>query len=168
MPADVRRIRPQDWRAWKTIRLEALADTPLGFLTQLADAQQWPDEQWQQRADAAATGAQQGLWLAWDGERCVGCIGGVRSGTAPVVDVIAVYVSPAARGREVLDQLLAAVEQWARSLEGVGGLRLEVHEDNARARAAYAKRGFVGTGGTAPYGPDPSRLELEMVRPLSP
>jgi hypothetical protein len=41
-----------------------------------------------------------------------------------------------------------------------------VHEDNARARRAYERRGFVLTGHTVPYNLDPSRNELEMVKGL--
>ena len=167
MPVEVRRVRPQDWQAWKAIRLEALEDTPIGFLELLADARQRPDEQWQERASAAAEGDAHALWLAWDGDRAVGCTGAVRYAPGDDALLYSVYVSPGARGGDAFDQLLGAAEQWARSLQGVERLRLEVHEDNARARAAYAKRGFVETGGTAPYTPDPSRLELEMVRPLS-
>jgi hypothetical protein len=52
----VERVRPQDWAAWKAIRLEALEDTPIGFLELLADARQKTDAQWQERAAAAAEG----------------------------------------------------------------------------------------------------------------
>ncbi len=166
MPVDVRRVRPEDWPAWKQIRLEALEDTPIGFLELLADAQRKDDAQWQERTAAAAEGDAHGLWLAWDGDRPVGCTGAVRYEPGDDALVYSVYVSPAARGTGPLDLLLDAVREWARGLAGVTRLRLEVHEDNARARAAYAKRGFVETGGTAPYAPDPTRQELEMVRPL--
>ena len=163
----VGRVRPADWGAWRRVRLEALADTPIGFVTRLADAEQWPDEQWQERAAAASTGEDQGLWLAWHATRAVGCTGAFRREAAPSVDVIAVYVTRQARGGDVLDRLLAAVAQWAAGIDGVRELRLDVHEDNARARAAYTRRGFVETGRTAPYAPDPTRRELEMVLPVS-
>ena len=166
MPADARRVRPDDWPAWKGIRLEALADTPIGFLELHADALGASDAQWRERAAAASEGGDQALWLAWVDDRVVGCTGGWRRDAGPAVVVYAVYVSPVARGGEVFDLLLGAVEDWARTLPGVTELRLEVHEDNARARAAYSKRGFVETGVARPYPPDPSRQELEMVRPL--
>jgi ribosomal protein S18 acetylase RimI-like enzyme len=162
----VRRVVPQDWQAWKAIRLEALEDTPIGFLELLADAQQRADAQWQERTSAAAVGGTHGLWLAWQDDRPVGCAGGVRYEPGDSVVVYGVYVSPAARGAGVLDALLDQLAAWGRGLDGVSRLRLEVHEDNARARAAYRRRGFVETGASAPYPPDPTRRELEMVRPL--
>ena len=163
----VRRVVPADWAAWRAIRLEALADTPIGFLERHADALRKTDDQWQERTVAAAEGDAHGLWLAWDGDRPVGCTGALRPDPGSAVTVYSVYVSPDSRGAGVLDDLLAVVEEWACRLEGVARVRLEVHEDNARARAAYARRGFVETGATAPYPPDPSRRELEMARPLS-
>ena len=163
----VERVRPDDWPAWKAIRLEALADTPIAFMELLADAQAKTDAQWRDRTVAAAEGDAHGLWLARDGDRVVGCIGGMRYEAGDDVVVYTVYVSPTARSAGVLDLLLDAVTAWARTLDGVGRLRLEVHEDNARARAAYLRRGFVETGGTAPFPHDPSRLELEMARPLN-
>jgi ribosomal protein S18 acetylase RimI-like enzyme len=165
-PVRVERARAQDWQAWRSIRLEALADTPIGFLELLADAQQRPDGHWQQRTAASAEGEASALWLAWDGEQVVGCAGAARYEPGTYALLISVYVSPAARGAGVLDQLLDAAAGWAGSLEGVDELRLEVHEDNARARAAYRRRGFAETGSTQPYAPDPSRRELEMARPL--
>lgn len=162
----VERVRPQDWPDWKRIRLEALADTPIGFLELLADAERRTDAQWEDRTTAAAEGDAHGLWLAWDGERPVGCAGAVRYRPGEDVVVYGVYVSPSARGAGTLDRLLEAVTGWARVLDGVTRLRLEVHEDNTRARAAYGRRGFVETGGVAPYPPDPTRQELEMARPL--
>ena len=167
MRAEVRRLRTQEWRDWKALRLEALADTPIGFLEVLAQAQRKSDEQWRERVLAVSEGDEQALYLAWDGARPIGCAGGWRRDGGPSVVVFAVYVSPAARGGDVLDRLLEAVATWAGALPGVTELRLEVHEDNARARAAYRKRGFTETGGTAPYPPDPTRVELEMSRPLS-
>jgi hypothetical protein len=38
VPVDVRRVRPEDWSDLRSLRLEALEDTPLGFLETLADA----------------------------------------------------------------------------------------------------------------------------------
>jgi GNAT superfamily N-acetyltransferase len=162
----VARVRRQDWPASRQIRLEALEDTPIGFVELLADAQQRTDEQWEQRAAAFAEGASSALWLAWHGDQPVGCLGAARYEPGTAALLLGVYVSPAARGAGVLDRMLDAAAEWARGLEGVTELRLEVHEDNARARAAYARRGFVETGATAPYPPDPTRAELEMVRPL--
>jgi GNAT superfamily N-acetyltransferase len=80
--------------------------------------------------------------------------------------LVGVYVTPDHRGDEhgITDALLAAVEDWAR--DHGGRLTLHVHEDNARARGAYVKRGFVPTGRLIPYILDPTQRELEMSKRL--
>jgi hypothetical protein len=139
VPVEVRRATPADWPRLKALRLEALADTPIGFLETLEQAEQLEDGVWQARAARGAEGGDSLQVVAWDGGRPVGtCVSFVGDGRAWPV---AVYVSPTA-------------------------LVLEVHEDNARARAAYDELGFVETGATRPYPLDPSRSELEMVLPL--
>lgn len=160
---EIRRIRPEDWPRSKALRLEALADTPIGFLETLEQAQQSGDEVWQARAARGADGGDAFQVLADAGDRLVGtCVCFLREGAAWLA---AVYLAPEARGRGLLGELVERCADWARQ-QGAPELALEVHEDNARARTAYARLGFVETGATRPYAPDPSRLELEMVRPL--
>jgi RimJ/RimL family protein N-acetyltransferase len=63
----------------------------------------------------------------------------------------------------VLEAMLTAAESWAREV-ALHRLRLYVHEDNRRARAAYRRLGLVDTGGILPYPPDPSRVEQELAK----
>jgi ribosomal protein S18 acetylase RimI-like enzyme len=101
--------------------------------------------------------------MAWDSARPVGtCVSFLRDDVAWLA---AVYVSPAHRGQGLLGQLVERCAGWARQ-RGMAVLRLEVHEDNARAQAAYAKLGFVETGQRQPYPLDPTRDELIMQRPV--
>ena len=65
------------------------------------------------------------------------------------------------------DALLDAVVDWALS-RNASRMLLEVHEDNASARAFYRRRGFVETGQRKPYPLDPSADELVMALPLHP
>ena len=164
---EIRRVRPEDWRDLRALRLEALADTPLGFLETLADAQVKPDEDWQARAmrgaadgDALRSSFQV---MAWDGDRPVAnCVCFLADGVAWLA---AVYVTPDRRGRGLLDELAERCAAWGRE-QGMSVLRLEVHEDNAPAQAAYRRLGFVDTGRRAPYPLPPGGQELVMERPL--
>jgi RimJ/RimL family protein N-acetyltransferase len=163
VPVEVRRGRPDDWQLFKALRLEALADTPIGFLETLQQAQQHDDQLWRERADRGAEGGESFQVLALDGDRPVGtCVAYVRDGRAWLA---AVYVTPAARGQGLLAELVRLCVQWARR-QGPPELVLEVHEDNARARRAYSRLGFVETGTTRPYPLDPTRQELEMALAL--
>lgn len=166
----VRRVRPQDWQALRDLRLEALGDTPIGFLESLETAQVLDDTAWRARAARGADGGDSFQVLAWLDGRAVGTVvcfpeaagGGHRSDAAWLA---AVYVAPAARGAGLLGALIEPAAGWARE-RGRTVLRLEVHEDNARARRAYARLGFMETGIRKPYPLDPSREELLMDRRL--
>jgi ribosomal protein S18 acetylase RimI-like enzyme len=152
-----------DWPQVRALRLEALADTPIGFLERLVDAQALPDEAWHARVARGAEGGDSFQVLAWDGDRPVGnCVCFLRDGAAWLAGV---YVAPAYRGSGLLAELADRCAGWARE-HGMTVLRLEVHEDNARAQRAYARLGFAATGERAPYELDPTRDELMMERPL--
>jgi GNAT superfamily N-acetyltransferase len=152
-------VAPERWAAWRDLRLEALADTPIGFGEHHADALLRSDEDW--RLQPLRPGVH---LIAWDGDEPVGMSGGFTAEDGRPT-VFGVYVRPVARGKGVLDRLVAGVEDWARGT-GSDVLRLEVHEDNGPALAAYLRLGFALTGARRPYNLDESRELLEMVRPL--
>ncbi len=164
MPVEVRRVEPQDWPQLKALRLEALADTPLGYLETLETAQAHDDGEWQYRARRGAVGGDSCQLLALDGGALVGTAVSFLRGEQTAV-VAAVYVSPASRGSGLLGRLVDELAQWARE-QGATVQQLQVHEDNPRARAAYAKLGFTETGERELHPLPPGGDELTMVRPL--
>jgi GNAT superfamily N-acetyltransferase len=83
-----------------------------------------------------------------------------------VANLVTVYVAPAHRGTGVTDLLLDSVLSWVARQDGVRTLALLVHEQNGRAAAFYARRGFRASGRTEAYPLDPSQRELEMVLPI--
>ena len=156
--AEVRVVGPDDWYAWRTLRTEALRDTPLGFVETLEQALGKDAEAWRRRMAEVPLSV-----LAGADGRPVGMASGFLVDGRPFLG--AVYVTPTWRGSGLLAGLVEPVEQWARGL-GADELVLEVHEDNRRAQRAYEKLGFVATGATTPYPLAPGGLELVMARPL--
>jgi ribosomal protein S18 acetylase RimI-like enzyme len=73
----------------------------------------------------------------------VGLASGVP-GDDGVAELRSVWVGPAARGRGVVDELIAAVQAWARQA-GATTLRLAVMPGNEPAIAVYRRHGFVGS-----------------------
>lgn len=61
--------------------------------------------------------------------------------------VVGVWVHPDHRGAGLLRRIVGAMQDWAGEY-GVDRFRLLVHEENARAQAAYRKLGFAPTGTT--------------------
>ena len=159
----VRRITVEDWEQVRALRLEALADTPIAYLETVEDARAKDDASLRARAARGAPGGDSFQVLALAGERPVGT--SVSFTSDERAWLAAVYVSPAFRRTGLLARLVEPCAAWARD-QGRDELLLEVHEDNPRARAAYARLGFVETGRSRPYPLDPSGLELEMALPL--
>lgn len=175
-PVRVRRVLAGDGDRVRALRLEALQDPAAGiaFLETYETAVARPQAFWDERAAAAALSSGSAQFIAELGSAWVGSVtvlvpepalpdyfGRVReAGTALLV---AVYVAAEHRGRGILERLVDAGAEWAQR-QGCGILFLDVHEDNSRARAAYARLGFAPTGGTIV---GQNGRELEMSRQLA-
>lgn len=166
MDYEVRRVTPADWLAFRELRLEALQDSPLAFTEQYAEARMLSDAQWRQRVTSAASGGEGCLLVAERDGRLVATVGGFveQEITEQIsVMVVGVYASPGHRGSGVAEPLLTGVVDWATTEAGAERIRLFVLAENERAQAFYRRCGFVATGGTMRYPPDPRYLELEMA-----
>jgi len=167
MPITVRSTDRDDWQRLRRLRLEALADTPMAFGQTTENALAMSEGDWRAYAGRGQDPNRTFLVAVDDASgEFVGMMGGAldQGGGAPFL--VAVYVSPAWRGKKkgVTDFLLASVEDWARRFDT--RLQLDVHEDNERARRYYEARGFQLTGQTMPYPLDRTKLELNMLKRL--
>jgi GNAT superfamily N-acetyltransferase len=161
----IRTTTEDDWPSVRTLRLEMLRDYPLAYAETLEHALRVDERGWRLRAARGTTPGQTSI-VAIDGDRWVGHMGGYIPDAATGPLLVGVYVAPDYRGDAagVTRRLLAAVEDWAREYGDT--LRLEVHEDNPRARRFYEKLGFTLTGRSREYELEPGGLELEMIKPL--
>ena len=161
----VRASIEDDWREYRALRFEMLADTPLAYLETLEQARVHPEAHWRGRAANKSNSSRLFAAVAPDGH-WIGSMGGFQATGAHHPYLVGVYVTPAYRGREhrVTDALLDAVSDWARSRSD--RLLLNVHEHNQRAIRTYQRRGFVPTGRTEPYPLDPTAREIEMALEL--
>ena len=172
---DIRRVRADEWREARALRLDALQDEAAGiaFLETHAEAAAAPDDFYRERTAGSAEGDDVVQYVAVDGSAWVGSITVItqRAGTLDYhgvlveksrATVVGVFVRVEQRGTGLIDRLLDAGAQWARD-RGFDELSLGVHQDNGRAQAAYRRAGFVPSGLTfsSTIGP-----ELEMVRRL--
>jgi GNAT superfamily N-acetyltransferase len=161
----IRTTREEDWREVRDLRLEMLRDTPIAFGDTLERALTFHEAEWRTRARRGESREQTAL-VAIEGDRWVGTMGCYVPDAATGPLLVGVYVTPDRRGAAagITDALLDEIERWA--AERAETLRLEVHEDNARARRSYERRGFAYTGHRRPYELEPGGLELEMVKRL--
>ncbi len=169
----VRRVRLEEWREVRELRIEAVSDpaAPMAFLNTREEEIARPDGFWRERTAGSALGQSAAQFVAVAGDTWAGSVTVIlrevgstdhlgRTVTVARADIVGVYVAPSRRGTGILALLLDAAATWS-AQHGNEELILDVHADNARAQAAYRKNGFVPTGVsfTSSIGP-----ELEMIR----
>jgi ribosomal protein S18 acetylase RimI-like enzyme len=162
---ELRVLAPGDWAMWRELRLAALAEAPYAFGSRLADWQGEGDHEQRWRNRLSIPGSHH-VVAVLDGQP-VGMASGVPTPEDGVVELISMWVSPAARGRGVGDQLVRAVERWARHVRA-GVLRLAVAQDNEMATTLYRRNGFSHTGHFGGLMPDGVRREYVMAKALLP
>ncbi|MGY4102249.1 GNAT family N-acetyltransferase [Nocardia sp. R16R-3T] len=135
---EVQMLDPEDWRLWRTLRLEALAESGPAFGATLAHWSGPGDTEQRWRARLVDVPLNIVLRLADTPAGLVGAY--VRDDTT--VELISMWVAPFARGRGVGDTAVRAVMNWAGQREIV----LSVKSDNEHAIGLYRRHGFIDAG----------------------
>jgi ribosomal protein S18 acetylase RimI-like enzyme len=159
---EIRRLRPDEWRALRDIRLRALADAPDAFGATLDEDSTTTDAEWQSRA-----GQSDRAIFVVDGPD--GLVAMASGGRAPnVADTAALYgmwVDPSARRQGLGSALVEAVKAWAIA-EGYPRFGLGVTTTNAAAIALYEHLGFVDVGDRYPLREGTDLVIQIMAMPL--
>ncbi|HVV75708.1 MAG TPA: GNAT family N-acetyltransferase [Mycobacteriales bacterium] len=158
----IRRVTAADVDVFRQTRLRALADSPSSFGSTYGDELAMPDTTWIERVARAAAGTERAMFLAFDGEECIGLAGGIEGEYGADKQLISMWVAPSYRGTGVATDLVEAVLAWATE-SGAGSVGLWVTKGNARAQGLYARMGFVETGDAQPLPSDPCKDEIRMV-----
>lgn len=153
MPAQIRRLIPEDAPVYRELRLRALREHPEAFATSYAEEHERPLTEFASRL----AGPEQVTLGAFDQDRLVGIATLMRSSKAKLrhrAGLVAMYVAPEARGqrlgRALLERAIAVAGEW-----GVSDVALAVTVGNHAARKLYAGAGFVS------YGVEPRSLYVE-------
>jgi ribosomal protein S18 acetylase RimI-like enzyme len=146
---EVRPLGPDDWEVFREIRLRSLADSPDAFGSTLEREQAFSEDDWRRRVAGP-------VFVVLDPEPVA--VGGLFEDDG-ALHVWGMWTDPAHRGRGHLRRILDAL--IAPGTEAV----LDVNIDNAAARTAYERYGFVGTGRLEPLRPGaPQRMERMVLR----
>ena len=156
----VTRIRADQWRILKNVRLRALEDAPYAFGTTLAEGQKRIDRDWQDMARDHATLLDRAYFMAYVGDNPCGMAGCYRTASDTVV-LTAMWVAPEFRGKNIGEQIVRAVIEWARE-GGASTLEAWVSENNP-ARFFYQRIGFEETDLTEPLRSG-SKIQIILMR----
>jgi GNAT superfamily N-acetyltransferase len=163
MSLEVRRVRADEWRPLRALRLRALAETPLAFGSSLAREKALNETVWQERA---AGGNDRATFVAAQDGRWVGLATGLAAGTdgpQPAFPMlVGMFVDASARQQGVGAKLVERVAAWAKE-QGAERLVLWAVAGNEPAMALYRSCGFQPTGLTRPLAHSPAYRECEMA-----
>ena len=158
----IRRVRPGDAEALRTIRLQALLSDPGAFDSGHERESQLPTAEWDRRVTEASTGDQQNLFVVDTPAGFIGMAGAYTPGdTASVRRLYGMWVAPEARGAGIGAQLIEAIISWSLGV-GADAVQLWVVDDNVAARRLYERAGFVDTGVSQPLPSNPTVTETLM------
>ncbi len=132
------------------------------FATRYDDMVREPDQTWRNWVVEAAAGKEKTLFVAEEGEAWLGVVGAFVRVNALEVQLISMWVDPAARGRGVARDLIAAVATWTQA-RGAARIVLFVQEANAPARRLYQQAGFRLTGDRTPASAGRSAFKLVLA-----
>jgi GNAT superfamily N-acetyltransferase len=164
---EIRRLRPEDWRAYREIRLRALQDSPHAFGSTFEVERSKSDEYWEGRLISAAMSSQQLPLGAYEGAHLVGLVwGAIDSQRSETIHVIQMWVDPDARGRGIGSQLLTSVIQWAREKDA-RSVHLRVTCGDTPATRLYFRAGFRSTSDVEPLRPGATELTRLMTLDLA-
>jgi ribosomal protein S18 acetylase RimI-like enzyme len=138
MTLQLQTLKPEDWRLFREVRLEALREAPYAFSATLSDWQGPADaeERWRNRLSNVRFNVIASL---------NGTPAGMISATAiddQRIELLSTWVAPWARGQGIADALVNEVRRWAND-QGCVYVVLGVYPSNSHAIRLYERSGFV-------------------------
>ena len=137
----VRRLCKGEGKLYRSIRLEALRESPEAFSASYDAALGREMESWDNQADAAAEGGDRAIFVVQAAEP-VGLVALYRDPENPSQgELVQMWIAPSERGGGIAEVLLNHLFEWAagNSYETV---RAEVTDGNQRALRFYLRYGF--------------------------
>ncbi|QQR89006.1 MAG: GNAT family N-acetyltransferase [Myxococcales bacterium] len=151
----VRSFLPDDYEAFRELRLHALRHQSGAFASSLKEEEILSRKQWIEKL----SGAEATSFLAWDESVLVGMCGVyslARMRIRHKAYVWGMYIDPKQRGKGVGEKLLEQCKQWAIE-NNKRTLLLAVMQNNTSAIRLYERFGFVR------YGLEPASIAIDGV-----
>ncbi len=136
-------LEPDDWQAYRALRLEALKTDPQAFGSTYDDNLQRPEAWWRERLASV----EQNNWLlfAQTPAGLAGMIGAVTADDGSAADIISMFVRPTFRRQGIARALMVAALDKIGQNPAVNIVRLEVNRQQRAAVQLYESFGFQVT-----------------------
>ena len=134
--------------AYRDLRLEALREEPQAFGSSYSDQKGRSTDEWQHYLKGYIEGKKSWMVFASDGEKLIGMLGAFRTenDADKKAQIIAVYVTKAARGKGVGKLLLKSLLDKLTKETDIKKLTLAVNVEQTAALKLYESFGFTITG----------------------
>lgn len=137
----IRRVNVGEAAIYRSLRLEALRDSPEAFATTHDSALDRDEASWIAQSDSAAQGDERAIFLVLN-DYPIGLAALYRDTDDPSIgELVQMWIAPSYRGGSTAIDLLDHVFQWA-SERAFTSVRAEVNLGNLRALRFYEKCGF--------------------------
>ena len=164
---DIRQIGPGDWATFRDVRLTALTDSPDAFAVTAADAASRSDADWEQMVRERCESGVSATWLAGDANgHTVGMVAAFDDPATTELELVSMWVAPAARGAGLAQRLVDAVIAWADARQAPT-VALWVMRGNEPAIQLYETVGFVVNVEYQAPPSEPCKDEIRMTRALN-
>ncbi len=161
----VRALSEDEWDEYRSIRLEALRESPEAFVATYAEEEQYDEDFWRLRMRRS-----QRLLAEVDGEAVGTASVGFSEEEDHVAELFGLWVTPSLRGTGLATKLVAAGAKAAQEA-GRTHLTYWVGTDNARAVAFASGYGFRPTDKRRPVRVESEEdgvVEIHMILSLVP
>jgi len=156
----IRTFRPDDWRTYRQLRLQALLDSPDAFGSTWERESPRPDEEWKARLADIDDRYSLPLVAFWDEEPVGLAWGRIEPDFTERADLYQMWASPEHRGRGIGRALLQAVIEWAS--DRAKYIVLGVTLGNDAAIGLYRGAGFEAFGEPEELRPGSDKLSQNM------
>lgn len=164
---EIRRIRPDEFEAYREVRLRALRSAPYAYGSTFEEASTRDEAAWREFTERLATSERNAGFVLDRGEGRFGGLASIRfEDDDASAEVNQMWVDEDLRGGTWAKALLDAAEAYA-SAGGVRRVTLWVTEGNVRAARLYARCGYTPTGATGALPRVGPGLELAKELPES-
>lgn len=169
----IRRLNAGEASVYRSLRLEALKDSPEAFSTSYESALKRDDDSWTLQADSSAHGSDRATFIVL-ADRPIGLAALYRDADHPSVgELLQMWIAPSHRGGGAAADLLDHLFRWA-ARHSFASIRAEVTQGNLRALRFYEKYGFQPVFPetqnpvlTKPVGPDSGSSKVDPTSPVT-